>query len=121
MIQGLGIEGQEKLKAAKIVVAGGGGLGSPSLIYLAAAGIGKIRVIDHGSVELSNLNRQILHWNDDIEREKVVSAGEKLRKLNSAVEIEAINETITEANVSRLGTCSTKPLWRRTSRFFTGR
>jgi len=102
MIRGLGEEGQEKLKRAKVIIAGGGGLGSPSSIYLAAAGVGTIRIVDHGSVELSNLNRQVLHWDKDIGRRKVASAAEKLKKLNPGVEIEAIEEVITEVNVSQL-------------------
>ena len=102
MIRGLGEEGQEKLKRAKVIIAGGGGLGSPSSIYLAAAGVGTIRIVDHGSVELSNLNRQVLHWDEDIGRRKVASAAEKLKRLNPGVEIEAIEEVITEVNVSQL-------------------
>ena len=102
MIPGIGREGQEKLKQARVVVAGGGGLGSPVSIYLAAAGIGTIRLIDHDRVELSNLNRQILHWDKDVGREKVNSAAEKLQKLNEGVQIEAVAESITEANVFRL-------------------
>jgi len=54
-------------------VAGAGGLGSPILIYLTVAGIGKIKIVDHDVVELSNLNRQVLHWYNDVGREKVVS------------------------------------------------
>ncbi|MBU2608119.1 MAG: HesA/MoeB/ThiF family protein [Chloroflexi bacterium] len=102
MIPGIGEEGQEKLKQSKVVVAGGGGLGSPVSIYLAAAGIGTIRLIDHDRVELSNLNRQVLHWDKDVGREKVNSAAEKLQKLNEGVQVEAVAESITEANVSRL-------------------
>jgi molybdopterin/thiamine biosynthesis adenylyltransferase len=102
MIRGVGEEGQEKLRRAKILIAGAGGLGSPAAMYLTAAGVGKIRVVDHDSVELSNLNRQVLHWDEDIGRSKVESATEKLKKLNRAVEIEAIEETITEANLSQL-------------------
>ena len=68
IMRGFGEEGQEKLKRAKVVIAGGGGLGSPSSIYLAAAGVGTLRIIDHDTVELSNLNRQILHWDRDIGR-----------------------------------------------------
>ncbi len=102
MIRGLGEEGQEKLKRAKVIIAGGGGLGSPSSIYLAAAGVGMIRIIDHDKVELSNLNRQVLHWDKDIGRSKVDSAAEKLRQLNQGVKIEAIEEIITEDNVHQL-------------------
>jgi molybdopterin/thiamine biosynthesis adenylyltransferase len=102
MIEEIGQEGQGKLKRSRVVIAGAGGLGSPIAIYLTAAGIGKIRIIDHDQVVLSNLNRQILHWEEDIGRKKVDSAKKKLRDLNSAVEIEAIAETITEDNVSQL-------------------
>jgi len=104
IIKGFGEEGQEKLKRAKVIIAGGGGLGSPSSIYLAAAGVGMIRIVDNDEVELSNLNRQVVHWDEDIGRRKVASAAEKLKKLNPEVEIEAIDEMITEANVSQLVT-----------------
>ncbi len=102
MIRGIGEEGQEKLKRAKVVIAGSGGLGSPVAIYLAVAGVGTLRIVDHDSIELSNLNRQVLHWDKDIGRNKADSATEKLRQLNRNVKIEAIAETINEANISRL-------------------
>ena len=102
MIAGIGEAGQEKLKQAKVVIAGGGGLGSPAAIYLAAAGVGTIRIVDHGRVELSNLNRQVLHWDKDIERHKVESAAEKLSLLNQEIKIEAVEETIDETSISRL-------------------
>ena len=102
LIGEIGEEGQGKLKRSRVVIAGTGGLGSPIALYLAAAGIGRIRVIDHDRVALSNLNRQILHWEEDVGRKKVESARAKLRNLNSAVEIQAIAETITGENVSEL-------------------
>lgn len=102
MIPGIGQEGQEKLKRARILIAGGGGLGSASSIYLVAAGVGTLRIVDHDRVELSNLNRQILHWDKDIGRHKVDSAVEKLSQLNRNVNIEVLEETIDETNVSRL-------------------
>ena len=102
MIPGIGEAGQEKLKEAEVFIAGGGGLGSPAAIYLAAAGIGRIRLVDHDRVELSNLNRQVLHGDADIGRKKVDSAAERLKKLNRWVTIDTIAETITEDNVSRL-------------------
>jgi adenylyltransferase/sulfurtransferase len=102
MIGEIGEEGQGKLKMARVVIAGAGGLGSPIAIYLTAAGIGTIRVIDHDQVALSNLNRQVLHWEEDVGRKKVDSARTKLRNLNSTVDIQAISETITEENVSEL-------------------
>ena len=102
MIGEIGEEGQEKLKRSRVFIAGAGGLGSPIAIYLTAAGVGTIRMVDHDQVALSNLNRQVLHWEEDVGRKKVDSAREKLRNLNRAVEIEAIAETITEGNVSKL-------------------
>jgi len=102
MLYGFGEEGQAKLKRAKVFVAGAGGLGSPVSIYLAAAGVGTIRIVDHDKVELSNLNRQVLHWDENIGMEKADSAVAKLKKINPSVKIEAIAETITEANISQL-------------------
>ena len=102
MIGEIGQEGQERLKKSRVVIAGAGGLGSPIALYLTAAGIGRIRMIDHDQVALSNLNRQVLHWEEDIGRRKVDSASVKLRSLNRAVEVEAIAETLTEGNVSEL-------------------
>lgn len=99
MMEEIGEKGQEKLKAAKLVVAGVGGLGSPISIYLAAAGIGHIRIVDHDTVELSNLNRQVLHWDDDIGKKKVDSAREKLTRLNPSVKVEVLHETIADDNV----------------------
>ena len=102
MIRGFGEEGQEKLKRSRVIIAGSGGLGSPIAIYLTAAGVGTIRVVDHDRVELSNLNRQVLHWDKDIGRQKVESAAGKLEQLNPGVKIEPVVETIGEDNVSSL-------------------
>jgi len=97
-----GADGQERLKNAKVFVAGAGGLGSAISIYLAAAGIGRIRIVDHEKIELSNLNRQILYCDEDVGREKAASAEEKLKKINPDVSLEAISETIEENNVLEL-------------------
>ena len=106
MIKGIGEDGQEKLKKARVFIAGAGGLGSPISIYLAIAGVGIIRLADHDTVELSNLNRQILHGNGDIGERKIDSAVQKLENLNKDVTVEAVAEMITEENVSRLaGDC----------------
>lgn len=99
MIPEIGEEGQERLKQASLFVAGAGGLGSPIAIYLAAAGIGRIRMVDHDRAELSNLNRQVLHWEEDVGRPKVESAAEKLRRLNPEVKVETFAVTISEENV----------------------
>ena len=102
MIPGFGESGQEKLKKARVVIAGTGGLGSPISFYLTAAGVGTLRIIDNDKVELSNLNRQILHWDKDIGKGKAKSAHEKLTQLNKNVNIETINTTIDETNVYNL-------------------
>lgn len=102
MIYGFGEEGQEKLKKARVFIAGCGGLGSPLAIYLAAAGVGIIRIADHDRVDLSNLNRQVLHWNENVGDIKVDSAAVKLRKLNPEIVIEPVTDTISETNVNQL-------------------
>jgi molybdopterin/thiamine biosynthesis adenylyltransferase len=102
MIQEIGKGGQIRLKRSKVFVAGAGGLGSPVSMYLVAAGVGSLKIVDHDRVELSNLNRQILHWDQDIQKRKVDSALEKLRKLNTSVSIEVLEKTITEENVLNL-------------------
>ncbi len=99
IITGWGEEGQQKLNRAKVLVAGAGGLGSAILTYLAAAGVGQIRVIDSDRVELSNLNRQTLYTSQDIGLEKVAAAKQKLEAFNPNIRVEAIHEEITEGNV----------------------
>ncbi|MBI5460346.1 HesA/MoeB/ThiF family protein [Methanobacterium sp.] len=94
-----GEEGQEKLKNSKVFIAGAGGLGSPISVYLAVAGVGNITITDHDVVELSNLNRQILHGDADINRKKTESAKETLIALNSDINVNIISETITDENV----------------------
>jgi molybdopterin/thiamine biosynthesis adenylyltransferase len=79
----IGLKGQRKLGNSKVLVIGAGGLGSPAAFYLAAAGIGTLGLVDNDQVELSNLQRQILHATADLGRPKVISASEKLRALNS--------------------------------------
>ena len=102
MLYGFGEEGQEKLKKAKVFVAGAGGLGSPVSIYLTVAGIGNLSIVDHDVVELSNLNRQILHWQENIDAKKVDSAQTKLSRLNPDIKVNGICEMITEENVEEL-------------------
>jgi molybdopterin/thiamine biosynthesis adenylyltransferase len=102
LIREIGQAGQERLKRARVVIAGAGGLGSTVAACLAAAGIGMISLIDHDEVRLSNLNRQILHWTADVGRKKVASAAEKLESLNPSIEIVALDRMITDRNVSDL-------------------
>ncbi|MDD4255320.1 MAG: HesA/MoeB/ThiF family protein [Methanofollis sp.] len=97
-----GEEGQEKLKRATVFVAGAGGLGCPVALYLAAAGIGHIRIADCDTVETTNLNRQVLHWDRDVGRAKVASAGEKLAAVNPEIEVETARVVIDASNVADL-------------------
>ena len=101
-IDEIGQQGQERLKAARVLVAGAGGLGSPVSIYLAAAGVGNISIVDNDTVALSNLNRQVLHRDADIGRAKADSARDTLGSVNPGVRIAAIMRTITADNVGRL-------------------
>jgi len=98
LIPGWGLDGQKKLKAAKVAVAGIGGLGCPASIYLTAVGIGKIILIDKEKFELNNLNRQVLGWQNDIGKFKAEAAKEKLEELNSEIEIEVVVAEITKEN-----------------------
>ena len=86
-IMGFGRESQLKLKRARILVVGAGGLGSAALLYLAAAGVGRIKVIDKEIVELSNLNRQILYTSEDVGKPKAEIASRRLKELNPEIEV----------------------------------
>jgi molybdopterin/thiamine biosynthesis adenylyltransferase len=94
IIPGFGSKGQHKLKSSKVLVVGLGGLGSSVLYYLASAGIGTIGIIDKDNVELSNLNRQILHNEDNLNQPKTDSASEKIQKMNADIKIIPYNETL---------------------------
>ena len=83
----LGLEGQEKLRKARVVIAGVGGLGSVVSMYLVAAGVGRVVLFDSGVLELNNLNRQIIYSEEDLGSHKVVAAVKKLKKINSEVEV----------------------------------
>ncbi len=102
LIPSWGLDGQKRLKSAKVVVTGAGGLGCPASLYLAAAGVGELVVIDREEFELSNLNRQILGWDNDIGRPKVEAVAEKLRALNPEVEVKPLLVEITEENIHEL-------------------
>ena len=97
-----GEEGQERLKKAGIFIAGAGGLGSPVALYLAVAGVGTLTVVDSDVVDLTNLNRQVLHADRDTGRKKAVSAREKLEEINPDITIRAIDARIGGRNAARL-------------------
>ena len=92
----------ERLQGGRVLVVGAGGLGSAALYYLAAAGVGHLGIVDHDVVELSNLQRQILHSTADIDRPKTESAAQKLRDLNPDVEVVCHQERLTAHNVADL-------------------
>lgn len=94
----VGLVGQKKICAGSVLCIGAGGLGSPVLLYLAAAGVGKIGIIDFDTVELANLQRQVIHTTDDIGRPKTASAKEKLQKLNPTVQVVTHEAKLTSAN-----------------------
>jgi len=96
------IASQIKLKNSNVVIAGVGGLGSPVALYLATAGVGNITIIDNDNIELSNLNRQILHTIENIGEQKVNSAFTKLSKYNKNIKINPINKKITSENTDKL-------------------
>jgi len=98
IIPDFGFEAQKKLKAAKVLVIGSGGLGSPSLLYLAAAGVGTIGIVDFDVVDDSNLQRQVLFGVDEIGKPKVESAKKRLESLNPFITIKVYNQQLTSQN-----------------------
>ena len=98
----VGEEGQAKLLQAKVLVVGAGGLGAPMLLYLAAAGVGTIGVIDDDTVDLSNLQRQVIHMTDQVGRPKVESAVELLTRLNPDVKVIPYQQRITADNAAEI-------------------
>ncbi|WP_066225692.1 HesA/MoeB/ThiF family protein [Formosa haliotis] len=101
-LEDIGDKGQNKLKSAKVLVVGAGGLGCPILQYLTAAGVGTIGIIDHDTVDQSNLQRQILYSFDDIGKFKVSCAISKLERLNRFVKFKAYIERLTKANALKI-------------------
>lgn len=98
IIPEVGLEGQRRLKSASVLIIGAGGLGSPLAFYLTAAGVGRIGIVDFDVVDLSNLQRQILHTTKDVGRSKLESAREKLESLNPNVKIETYEMRLTSEN-----------------------
>lgn len=92
LLDDIGIEGQERLLAAHALIIGAGGLGSPAAYYLASAGIGRITLVDHDTVDLTNLQRQILHTTDSIGQAKVESGKRTLARINPEVDVQALAE-----------------------------
>src|SRR5450755_4680556 len=98
----VGMEGQQKLKAARVLCIGAGGLGSPVVLYLAAAGVGTLGIVDFDIVDLTNLQRQILHGTDDVGRKKLDSAAERITAINPNVKVRKFETRLTSANAMEL-------------------
>lgn len=98
----VGLKGQEKLLKSKVLVVGVGGLGSSVLYYLAASGVGTIGIVDFDKVDLSNLHRQTIHFLSDIGKPKVISAKEKINKINPDVKVVAFQERLNEVNIKNI-------------------
>src|SRR6201996_5633954 len=102
VLREVGGPGQAKIRAAKVLVVGAGGLGSPAALYLAAAGVGALGLVDDDAVSLSNLQRQILYRGSDVGRAKVEAGAEALKALNNGVRIEPHPVRLTAANALEL-------------------
>jgi molybdopterin/thiamine biosynthesis adenylyltransferase len=98
LLQDVGVEGQEKIQNGKVLIVGAGGLGAPIAFYLAAAGVGTIGIIDGDVVDLSNLQRQIIHFTADVNKPKVISAKEKINQLNPDVNVITYQTLLTSEN-----------------------
>ena len=102
LLKEVGVRGQKKLLNAKVLIIGAGGLGSPAAMYLAAAGVGTIGIADADDVDLSNLQRQILHGTADVGKPKVVSAMETMNHLNPDVKVNTYHMYVTADNIMEL-------------------
>ncbi len=102
LLQDVGGKGQEKLLAGRVLIIGAGGLGAPVALYLAAAGVGTIGIADADVVDVTNLQRQVIHFTPDVGKPKVVSAAEKIRAINPDVTVNTHQEWISAANIAEL-------------------
>ncbi len=102
LLQDVGVEGQEKIRNGKVLVVGAGGLGAPVALYLAAAGVGTIGIIDGDNVDLSNLQRQVIHFTEDVGKAKVLSAKEKMLAINPNVKVNAYKDLLMADNAAEI-------------------
>ncbi|MDR2779840.1 MAG: molybdopterin-synthase adenylyltransferase MoeB [Synergistaceae bacterium] len=102
ILKEIGVKGQKRLMDAKVLIIGAGGLGAPAALYLAAAGVGTIGVADADAVDLSNLQRQIIHATPDVGRPKVQSAREKMEAINPEITVKACHEFVNAGNIMAL-------------------
>lgn len=100
LLKDVGVEGQIKIMESRVLIIGAGGLGAPAALYLAAAGVGNIGIVDSDKVDLSNLQRQVIHFTKDIGIEKVQSAAEKMRAINPDVSVKPIYEFVRADNIA---------------------
>ncbi|MBR1687779.1 MAG: molybdopterin-synthase adenylyltransferase MoeB [Prevotella sp.] len=102
LLKDVGVEGQEKILGARVLIVGAGGLGAPAALYLAAAGVGTIGIVDADVVDLSNLQRQIIHFTRDVGTPKVESARQKMQAINPDVKVETYHEFLDSANARQI-------------------
>jgi molybdopterin-synthase adenylyltransferase len=102
ILKEVGVEGQERLYAARVLIIGAGGLGSPAALYLAAAGVGTLGIADADCVDLSNLQRQVIHHTNDVGRAKVESAAAKMRAINPDVTVHSHQTFVSAENIGQL-------------------
>lgn len=100
ILKEVGGAGQEKILAGKALIIGAGGLGAPAAMYLAAAGVGTVGIVDFDKVDLTNLQRQIIHFTKDVGREKVISAKEKMEAINPDVKVITYQERLNSSNIA---------------------
>lgn len=102
LLEQVGVEGQARLLGSRVLIIGAGGLGSPAALYLAAAGVGTIGIVDSDVVELSNLQRQVIHFTQDLDRSKVDSAADTMKRINPDVAVRAHKQCVKADNVRGL-------------------
>jgi len=102
ILQNVGVEGQQRIMEGKVLIVGAGGLGSPVVLYLAAAGVGTLGIIDGDVVDMTNLQRQVIHYTADVDKPKVISAKEKIRQLNPEVNVITYNHLMTAENIMEI-------------------
>lgn len=102
LLQDVGVQGQGKIMQGRVLIIGAGGLGSPAALYLAASGVGTIGIVDPDKVELSNLQRQIIHFTQDIHLPKASSAARKMQALNPDITVKAYHEPVRAGNIGRI-------------------
>jgi molybdopterin/thiamine biosynthesis adenylyltransferase len=102
ILQEVGVQGQERLHAARVLIIGAGGLGAPAALYLAAAGVGTLGIADADAVDLSNLQRQVIHHTPDVGKPKVESAADKVRAINPDVTVRTYCTFVSAENIGQL-------------------